>query len=71
MSNLKGRSNENQSKWERDEVRKTKSVEEFDFGPTGEVKDECKGSGQKNEPESESTEQEGVKDEKGKVVEPT
>ena len=55
MPNLRGR----RSGGEEEEVRKSESDEEFDFGTTKEPEDECRGSDQREEPKSEQIEQRG------------
>ena len=62
MPNLRGRSKESNGS-----DRKDKSDEEFDFGTVEEAEDGCRGSGQKNESESEPTKQGGAKTEKGEA----
>ena len=65
MLNLRRRS---ESESERDEVvRKAESDVKVDFGMGEETKDECMGCGQKNEPESEPTEQGGSRAEKSEA----
>ena len=61
MPNMRGKSTE------RHIVQELESNEEFDFKMAKEVEDRCKGSDQKNEPESEPTERGGGRTKKGKA----